>query len=571
MPAALEYRSPYSIDIPAVDIPTFIFSSGTPESRRSPQYFDAEQPSRNFSLAQAEVWVKQVAKGMQDLGLKPDDKVLLFCGNMLHFPVLLWGTIAAGCVFTACTPSASLQELVYQLKDSDVKLLLTSKPSSKTAIAAAKEVSIPLSRVFIFDDISENSLPSQNSGLRPWTHFWASGSSCMNWHWKRITSKGEAESTTAIINYSSGTTGLPKGVEISHFCLVANAEQVIQKKRLIADTPEGQARNARLELSGDRWLAPIPMYHAYGQNYFCINAARIGAKVFVMKSFAIDKYLLFMDIYRITYMASVPTIMVMLSKDPTATAYNFRNVEQVVTGSAPLGKDIGDIIEQRLLRPGVQVKQGWGMTECTCSATGFAPDDVDDGSSVGWLNANVSARIVPVGGREFNSDAANGKVVGELWISGPNVMKGYYKEEQTKETIVYVDGKRWLRTGDVGFFDEFERLHIVDRMKELIKVKGLQVAPAELEAVLLLHPGVQDAAVAAVQVNGNEYPKGYVVRKSKDVTASELEKWVQERCSSYKWLTGGVAFIDVVPRTASGKVKRRDLPQSKLVSKESKI
>lgn len=165
-------------------------------------------------------------------------------------------------------------------------------------------------------------------------------------------------------------------------------------------------------------------------------------------------------------MASVPTIMVMLAKHSAASAYNFKTVEQVVSGSAPLGKDIGDMVSKRLLRADVQVKQGWGMTECTCSATGFAPDDLDDGSSVGWLNANVSSRIMPVEGRDFDSKAANGKVVGEIWISAPNLMKGYYKKvEQTNETIVYKDGQRWLRTGDVGFFDDLERLHIVDRLK----------------------------------------------------------------------------------------------------------
>jgi 4-coumarate--CoA ligase len=186
-----------------------------------------------------------------------------------------------------------------------------------------------------------------------------------------------------------------------------------------------------------------------------------------MKAFSLDRYLLFMDIYRITYMTSVPTLMVMLSKEPTASSYNFRSVEQVVTGSAPLGKDIGSLIQKRYLRPEVRVKQGWGMTECTCSATAFAADDEDDGGSVGWLNANVSAKIVPVEGRDFDNQAGDvKKIVGEIWISGPNIMKGYFnKPKETANTIVNDGAKRWLRTGDIGYFDERGCLYIVDRLK----------------------------------------------------------------------------------------------------------
>jgi 4-coumarate--CoA ligase len=195
-----------------------------------------------------------------------------------------------------------------------------------------------------------------------------------------------------------------------------------------------------------------------------VNAARNGAKVFIMKKFNLSQYLLYMDIYRITYMASVPTIMVMLSKDPSAFAYNFSAVEQVVTGSAPLGKDTGAYVAKHFLRPGVHVKQGWGMTECTCSATGFAPDDVDDGMSVGWLNANVSGKIVPIKDQAFGPDRSN--YIGEIWISGPNIMKGYFnKPEETSKTIVYEGGKRWLRTGDIGYFDTTGRMYIVDRLK----------------------------------------------------------------------------------------------------------
>ncbi len=187
-----------------------------------------------------------------------------------------------------------------------------------------------------------------------------------------------------------------------------------------------------------------------------------------MKQFTLDRYIHFIDIYRITYMNAVPTIMVMLSKDPSAVNYNFHSIEQAVCGSAPLGKKIGQAVQKRLFKPGVSVKQGWGMTECTCTGTAFAPDDEDDGGSVGWLMANLSAMIIPVDGEEFDNRSRDGKKIGELWISGPNVMKGYFnKPKETAETI-FVDPrtkKRWLRTGDIGYFDSRGCLYIVDRLK----------------------------------------------------------------------------------------------------------
>jgi len=192
----------------------------------------------------------------------------------------------------------------------------------------------------------------------------------------------------------------------------------------------------------------------------------MSVKVFIMMKYEIKKYLLYLDIYRITFLTGVPTLLVALSKHPEAKGHNLKAIESVVTGSAPLNPDIGRTVAKSLLRPGVQVKQGWGMTESTCSATGFAQDDTDDGSSVGWLNPNLSARIVPIPEHPFDGDSEIGYTVGEIWLSGPNIMKGYYnRPTETASTIVHEDGKRWLRTGDIGYVDRRGCFYIVDRMK----------------------------------------------------------------------------------------------------------
>lgn len=207
-----------------------------------------------------------------------------------------------------------------------------------------------------------------------------------------------------------------------------------------------------------------------------MNAARIGAKVFIMPKYNVNQFLHFLDIYRITFMTAVPVIMTTLTKQKHPDIYNLKAIESVVTGSAPLSPDIGEMVEQLYLRPDVKVKQGYGMTESTCSVAGFAPDDEDDGRSVGWLNANCKAKIVKVEDRDFSASAPPGVTAGEIWVSGPNIMKGYYKKpKETAESIVYEDGHRWLRTGDVGYVDQRGCIYIVDRLK----VRGLIVPSSQ--------------------------------------------------------------------------------------------
>ncbi|KIW78545.1 hypothetical protein Z517_08383 [Fonsecaea pedrosoi CBS 271.37] len=548
---ARTYECPYSLEIPVQDVASFIFTAGTPESRRQPQYFDAEKPERNYSLQQAEIWVRRIAKGLQDLGLQADDKVFLCSANSLYFPVLLWAVMASGCVF----------KIAYQLNDCDAELVLANAASMAKVQEAVRKVGRPGLRVYEF---TEPDIPeSAGSGVTPWTDFWASESRISGWDWPKLDTKEKAMAKTAVVNYSSGTTGLPKGVELSHYNLISNSAQNLFKRQLVADTPAGLARKSRLDSAGERWLAPFPMFHAYGQNYYCLNAARCGAKVFVMGKYDLERWLTYLDIYRINFLTGTPTVFASLTKYPHPEKFNLKAVESVISGSAPLNAEIGQLVAKRYLRPGIVVKQGWGMTESTCTATGFAQDDEDDGASIGWLSPNMSAKIVPIPGRDFGpSEVTKRYPVGEIWLTGPNIMKGYYKKpRETAATIVNEDGKRWLRTGDIGYVNDQGRFYIIDRLKELIKVKGFQVAPAEIEQTLLLHPSVADAAVVGFKMNNGEYPKGYVVKKEQapDVTAEELQAFIKARLSKVKWLTAGVEFINAIPRNNTGKIERRKL------------
>lgn len=202
-----------------------------------------------------------------------------------------------------------------------------------------------------------------------------------------------------------------------------------------------------------------------GQSYFCVIAPRLGAKVFIMPKFNLQQYLTFVDIYRITFINVVPAMLAMLCKVENPGRFNFKTIDSMTSGAAPLDPATAARFQRLYLREGVLVKQGWGMTETTSNLTGFALDDEDDGRSIGWLSPNCKARIVPVDGHQFEG-ATEGRSVGELWVAGPNVMKGYWKrEEETKGAFVEEYGERWLRTGDIAYVDERGCFFIVDRMK----------------------------------------------------------------------------------------------------------
>lgn len=204
-----------------------------------------------------------------------------------------------------------------------------------------------------------------------------------------------------------------------------------------------------------------------GQTYYCMNAARLGAKVYIMSKYNLSKLLLYADTYHITFLTVVPVIVNMMFSHPDSTRYNLKAVENVICGSAPLNPEVAKKVSTLYLRDGVSIMQGLGMTESTCSLMQFAPDDEQDGRSVGWLNANCKAQIRPVPGEDFTGTAPPGVPVGELWVSGPNIMKGYYKRPEQTQGAIHLDanGLRWLRTGDIGYVNEKGHFYLVDRLK----------------------------------------------------------------------------------------------------------
>jgi acyl-CoA synthetase (AMP-forming)/AMP-acid ligase II len=346
----------------------------------------------------------------------------------------------------------------------------------------------------------------------------------------------DAAEDVAVLPYSSGTTGLPKGVMLSHRNLVANLCQVQ------AAVPVGEE---------DVLIGCLPFFHIYGMQVIMNQALRAGATIVTMPRFDLDAYLDLHERYGVTRAYVVPPIALALAKHPAVDGRDLASLRLVMSGAAPLGAELSERLAERL---GCFVMQGYGLTE-TSPVTHVIPQDseLDRPGSIGPPVPGTECRLVDP---ETGEDVAEGER-GEIWTRGPQVMKGYLDDaEATEQTL---DADDWLHTGDVGVVDGDGYFRIVDRLKELIKYKGYQVAPAELEALLITHPDVADVAVIGVANDeAGELPKAYVVPSADDLDADALMDWVGERVAPQKRIRV-VEAIDEIPKSPSGKILRRVL------------
>ncbi|KAI1200303.1 AMP-binding enzyme [Nemania serpens] len=546
-------HSRWEAPIPICSLPKWVFGSSFDPLPDSPQFIDPDEPdSQIITRAGYRLWAKRIALGLQRAGLKRGDRVLLFSGNNLFFPSVFMGILMAGGIFTGANPSFVARELAYQLKDSGASILIAADASMETAMEAAEQACLPKNRVYSFDATGLGKQKgSARLGSQHWLNLAASEADAAEFDWVEPT---DPKATTCCLNYSSGTTGVPKGVEVTHYSYVANGVQVKFVENLDPEADEKRKTH--------RHLCFLPCYHAYGQTYFSSNVPHSGLPVYIMPSFNFEKMLQHIQNYRISHLIAVPPIIIALAKHPLSRKYDLSSVQTIICGAAPLGLEISDEVGKLWPAGAVRLRQGWGMTELTCSATSWNPNEQHRTSAVGEVIANCKARIMETDG---SGEITSANKRGEIWISGPIAMKGYWRKPEATANTVHIDpdGTRWIKTGDVAYIDRYEpggKLHIVDRIKELIKVKGNQVAPAELEAILLDHKGIADVAVVGVTINGEEYPRAYVVPNPEvDVTEMEIAKWMETRVIRYKWLKGGVRFIEAIPKNPSGKILRKQL------------
>ncbi|KAF0332523.1 AMP-binding enzyme [Colletotrichum asianum] len=554
-------RSRFVEPIPMCSLQTRIFGSATEElpDFQKPVFIDADRPkSHVVSRSDFRLLSKRIALGLIDAGLEAQDRVLVYSGNTIFYSSLFLGVLMAGGIYTGASPNFTARELAHQLRDSGAKFVFAAPENLPVAIEAAVSAGISPSRIYIFGADDYRAVTQfvafsddHSNGPRHWTELISGNEvAARDWIWFE---PEDPASTTCCLNYSSGTTGVPKGVEVTHHSYVANCVQVISLLNKAPGIEEFRQR--------ERTLCFLPLYHAFAQTYFGAIFPALHVPVYIMAAYNFEKMLQHIQNFRITTLVAVPPVLISMAKNPIAKKYDISSLENISGGAAPLS---GDTIEEvgKMCSPSASVRQGWGMTEMTCYISSWDPSVKNESASVGELMPNLSARLMQLDGK---TKITRPHERGEIWLTGPTLMKAYWKNDKATSDTVHIDadGTRWMKTGDVGFVDRYETgalFYIVDRIKELIKVKGIQVAPAELEATLLENEKVSDAAVVGVTINGHEVPRAYVVKSGgSQITAEEVAQWMEGKVSKHKHLKGGVCFIDAIPKNPSGKILRRTL------------
>jgi acyl-CoA synthetase (AMP-forming)/AMP-acid ligase II len=462
--------------------------------------------------------IRRFARGLADRGFRKGDVFAIYCPNVPEYAVAFHGVASAGGASTTINPLYTPGELHKQLIDSRARFLLTMPPFLQSARDGAKDTAV-----------EEIFLLGGSEGATPYEALLANDGDAPD------IAINPAEDLVAL-PYSSGTTGLNKGVMLTHRNLVANLAQV--QSVFCVDTREG-----------DVGIGLLPFFHIYALMVILNLNLRNGTTTVTMPRFDLEQFLGILSKHRVTFAHLVPPIVLALSKHPLVAQHDLSSLRWILSGAAPLGSDLAETCAQRLR---CRVIQGYGLTETSPATHISPPDERNRPGTIGLLVPNTECKIV---------DPSTGQMLGpgqdgELWMRGPQVMKGYLTNPGA--TAAVIDAEGFFHSGDIGHVDADGYFRIVDRLKELIKYKGLQIAPAELEAVLLSHPAVADAAVIPIpDEEAGEVPKAFVVRRG-DVTEADLMVWVAERVAPYKKLRT-VEMLDQIPKSPSGKILRRVL------------
>ena len=509
-----------SISIPDQSLPEFLLEHVA-------QFGDMtaliDGPSgRSYSYAQFGQMVRNVAGNLAKRGFKPGDSVAIYSANLPEYAIAFIGIALAGGVVTTVNPLYTVAELSKQLSDSGARAIITLGLFADKAVEAGAANNI--SEVITFDGapgtVAFKELLVDCDAFAP--------------------PSINAATDLLVLPYSSGTTGVSKGVMLTHANVVANLVQVRSMDGYKPTTAD------------DTVIGVLPFFHIYGMVVIMIATLMTGATVVTMPRFDMEEFLSFIEKYKVTRAPLVPPIVVGLSKHPAVDNYDLSSLQYVNSGAAPLGEEASNACSQRI---GCLVTQGYGLTE-TSPVTHMNPYDAEKikHGSAGLALPDTETKIIDLD----TGESLPPNEQGEVLIRGPQVMQGYLNNAQA--TAATIDDDGWLHTGDIGYHDDDSYLFVIDRLKELIKYKGFQVAPAELESLLLAHSSVADAAVIPVaDEDAGEIPKAFIVLKpDADASVNEIVDAINSQIAPYKKIRQ-VESATEIPKSLAGKILRRVL------------
>ncbi|KAF5932638.1 hypothetical protein HYC85_028809 [Camellia sinensis] len=480
-----------------------------------------------YTYSDVELTSRKVAAGFHNLGIQQRDTIMLLLPNCPEFVFAFLGASYLGAIITMANPFFTPAETIKQAKASNSKLIITQSSYTSKVLDYSSENNV---KIICIDSPPDGCL-----------HF----SELIQSNETQLPEVEIDSNEVVALPYSSGTTGLPKGVMLTHKGLVTSVAQQV----------DGENPNLYIH-SEDVMMCVLPLFHIYSLNSVLLCGLRVGAAILIMQKFEIGSFLKLIQRYKVTIGPFVPPIVLAIAKSEVVDDYDLSTIRTVMSGAAPLGKELEDAVRAKF--PHAKLGQGYGMTEAgpvlaMCLAFAKEPFEIKSGAC-GTVVRNAEMKIVvPDTGFSLPRNQP-----GEICIRGDQIMKGYLNDQEATERTI--DKQGWLHTGDIGYIDDDDELFIVDRLKELIKYKGFQVAPAELEALLLNHPTISDAAVVPMKdESAGEVPVAFVVRTNGfEVTEDEIKKYISEQVVFYKKINR-VYFVDAIPKAPSGKILRKDL------------
>ncbi|XP_047144912.1 uncharacterized protein LOC100198219 isoform X1 [Hydra vulgaris] len=465
--------------------------------------------------------------------------------NCIEYIYLIMGCLKCRATITLANPAYTHFEINKQLKDSNAKILFTNKRQIEIARKAVENTNTDL--VICVDDFTVNDCGvinlsdilqnfNNNQTITSTSEPYSPTSDC--------TLQNSKVNDIAFLLYSSGTTGLPKGTMLTHSNITVHLLQLLE------------AFEWNIQ---ERILALLPFFHCYGLIVVLLKGLYYGSTLFVVPGFEPHLFLSTIEKFQIQRAPIVPPIALFLKSNPIVDDYNISSLQKVIVGAAPLDEVVASSLNKKF--PNIGWQQGYGLTECSPVVCLQVNKTTQKSGSCGNVLPNTEVKIIDL--VSGNNCGPNEK--GEVWVRGPQVMKGYLNNPQATDECLMKDG--WLRTGDLGYYDHDNTIFIVDRLKELIKFKGFQVAPAELEDILLGHPNVDDSCVIGIpdKISG-ELPRAYLVINDSSLSEEDVHNYVNERIADYKRLRGGIVFVSKLPKSPTGKLLRRVVKEEYLNS-----